>query len=107
MELWVREVIRDTKVRRETRVTAVCLVLLDCLAGQDLWVPKVSLSWDLMDLLVLWASLELLGLDDLAPEGPLALLDPQDLHLAMDQMPVSLAPPVPKARQDLQEMPTR
>lgn len=35
--LRVLEVIRDTQVRREKRVTKVCLVLQDCLGGQDLW----------------------------------------------------------------------
>lgn len=44
MVLWVLEAIRDTKVRREKRVTQVCLVLQDCQEGQDWWVRKVSPS---------------------------------------------------------------
>lgn len=49
-------------------------------------VLKVSPSWVLRDLLVLRVSLDPLGSDELVPEGPLALLDPQDLHLHMDQV---------------------
>lgn len=49
-------------------------------------VQRVNPSWVPQDLLVLRASLEPLGSDDLVPEGPLALLDHQELHLHMDQV---------------------
>lgn len=107
MELWVLEVIRDTKVRRERRVTAVCLVLQDCLGGQDLWVQKVSPSWVLRDLLVLQAILGHLGLDDLVHGGRQALLDLRDLYLHMDQLSMSLDLLVLPAHQDLQDMAIR
>lgn len=107
MELWALEVSRDTKGRRERRVTVVCLDLQDCLGGQDLWVQKVSPSWVLQDLLVLQVNLELMGLEDPALEGPQALLDPQDQYLHMDQLSVSLDLLVLQAHQDLQDMQTR
>lgn len=86
--LWVLEVIRDTKVKREKRGT---LVLLDFQGGQDLWAQKVSRLWVHQVLPVLLACLELLVSDDLVLVGPLALLDPQDLHLPMDPLSVSPA----------------
>lgn len=49
-------------------------------------VQKVSPSWVLQVLVVLLASQDPLGLDALVPEGNQALLDPQDLHLHMDQV---------------------
>lgn len=107
MELWVLKVIRETKVRREKRVTQAFLVLQDCQGDQDLWVQKVNPLWVLQVLLVLLASLDPLGSDALVPEGHLALLDPQDLHLHMDQLSVYLALLVLLVPQVLQVMPTR
>lgn len=47
-------------------------------------VQKVSLLWVLQALLVRLVCQELLGLDDMVPEGPPALLDHQDPHLHMN-----------------------
>lgn len=107
MELWGREVIRDTKARKEKRVTVVSLVLQDFLGGQDLWAQKVSPLWVLKALLVLQVNLEPLGLGGLAPVDLLALLVPQDLFLHMDQLSVFPDLLVLLGHQELQDMPTR
>lgn len=106
MELWVLEATRDTKVKRERRVTAVCRVLQDCPGGQVLWAQKESPSLALQDRSVPRVNPVPLGSDDPVPEGHPALLDPQEPHLHLDRAPVSRALLVRLAQRGLQEMTT-